>query len=950
MKKLLKISGITLVLLIVIILIIPIAFKGKIIDLVKTEANKMLNAKVDFDDVDLSLITNFPDFSVDIENLSVVGVGQFEGDTLTSIGLIHATLDFMSVVSGDQIKINAINIDHPNFNVWVKADGAANYDIMKASDEPEVEDSLEETEAEGGSVSLNIDSYQINHANIVYNDETMDMLLDIADFSHEGKGDFAEDIFTLFTNSSIEAFSLSYEGMTVLDRAAVSLDADLAMDLTNMKFSFMENMLKVNALGLGFDGYVAMPTDDIDMDLNFNLLKNDLTEILSLVPAEFAKDLEGVAATGDVAFYGFAKGIYNDVTMPGFGISLKVGNGSIQYPDLPKSIENIQILADVKSPEGSPEMENLKVAVDQFYMEIGKTSTEPNTIDAKLFALNVMTSPDVDATLKANLNLASFKDVVPLEEEFEIGGKFMADAKVAGNVDDISNQLFEKFTAEGNLGLTNFIYKDASQDVAIDRCEVALNPKRLDLKALEMNYDGMNMSLNGFVEDYVLYALTDTTLVGEFNFIADVVDANKYMTEDTTAVATDVAESNEVVADSSEAMEIVLIPNNLDVKLNATIGKVLYDNMVITDIKGKIKVKDEIASLDHVTMKTLGADIEMTGSYNTQNHAVPVADFTYDIEKMDLQQAIETFNTIERMAPIAKQAHGDIASKMSFRTELDSAMNPIMNSINAQGDIRSVEILLEGGEFLEKMADKLKASSLAKQKIKNLDAKFTIRDGKVTTSPFDVKIDDMTANISGYSTFDNEIEYMMKMEIPRDALGGDFNKMAEGLLASANAFLGGNMSMGEYIDVDVRVHGALDDPEISPVFAGMDSGDSAKDVLKDTIKDEIDKQKEELEKKAHEEAAEQADKIIADAQKEVAKLVKSAEKAGDDLRKEAKKQGDKLIKDSKNPFAKEAAKIAAKQLEKTAEEQAKKLVAEAEKQGDKLLAAARKKADELLEE
>lgn len=947
MKKALKIIAIVIVLFIVALIVTPILFKGKILEIAKTEANEQLNAKVDFGDVSLSLISDFPNFSVDLSELSVVGIGEFESDTLTSIGNLHFTLDFMSVISGDQMKIKAITIDEPNIHVWVKENGAANYDIAKESDEAEVEEDPTNTEA-SEPLSLSIESYAINHANISYIDETMDMSVDIRDFTHTGKGDFSQDIFTLITQSSIEAFTMDYEGMDVLKKAEVSLKADIAMDLNAMKFTFMENLMTVNSLGLGFDGWLAMPADDIDMDLKFDMAKNDLLAILSLVPAEFTADLEGVDATGKVAFNGFVKGIYNEEKMPGFGFNLLVDNGRIQYPDLPRSIENIQIDTKINCPEGSADMEQLKVAVEQFYMEIGKTDAEPNTLDAKMVITQAMTNPAIDAKLDANLDLGSFKDVIPMDEEFEMAGKFMAHMNIAGKVDDITNQNFDAFNAAGNASLSQFIYKDETQNVGISDCKIALTPMRLDLNTLQMAYDEMNIQMDGYMEDYVLYALSDSTLVGVFDFKADKVDLNKYMTEEEGAEVEAQPEGNEAMLDTA-AVELFLVPNNLDVTLIAEIGEVIYDNMVLDQVNGVIVIKDEIAALENTTFNTLGGSFKMSGSYSTQNHEVPHADFAYVIKDLDIQQAFETFNTIEKIAPIAKYATGKLTTDLILTTDLDAQMNPIMSSINAKGNVKSKEVLMEGGKFLGNLSETLKSPKLAKQKVQDLDANFVIRDGKVTTSPFDVKIDNMEATISGYSTFENEIEYLMEMEIPRDELGGDFNKMAEGLLASANAFLGGNMSMGEYINVDVRIHGALDNPKISPDFAGMGGDKDVKESVKDVVKEEIKEQIEDLKDDAKEEAQKQADKLMKDAKKQADLLVKQAEKAGDDLRKEAKKQGDKLIDDTSNPFAKEAAKLGAKQLDKEADKQAKNLVKEAQKQADKVLVEARKQSDEIIE-
>jgi anionic cell wall polymer biosynthesis LytR-Cps2A-Psr (LCP) family protein len=56
LKKILKITGITLLVLIAAAFLIPIIFKKQITSLVKKEINKSLTAVVDFKDVSLSLL------------------------------------------------------------------------------------------------------------------------------------------------------------------------------------------------------------------------------------------------------------------------------------------------------------------------------------------------------------------------------------------------------------------------------------------------------------------------------------------------------------------------------------------------------------------------------------------------------------------------------------------------------------------------------------------------------------------------------------------------------------------------------------------------------------------------------------------------------------------------------------------------------------------------------
>ena len=54
MKKGLKITAIALGVLLLLMLILPFAFRGKIESIVKTEGNKMLNAQFDFRSLDIT--------------------------------------------------------------------------------------------------------------------------------------------------------------------------------------------------------------------------------------------------------------------------------------------------------------------------------------------------------------------------------------------------------------------------------------------------------------------------------------------------------------------------------------------------------------------------------------------------------------------------------------------------------------------------------------------------------------------------------------------------------------------------------------------------------------------------------------------------------------------------------------------------------------------------------
>lgn len=942
MKKALKIIGIILVLFLAALIILPFALKGKIVELVKTEANKNLNATVDFHDVGLSLLRNFPNLSVNIEQLSVIGIAPFEGDTLAYMDDLRLTIDVMSVIRGNEVEIKAIHLERPVINVMVKADGTANYDIAIASDEEELEEP--ETE-EGEGVNLSINAYSISDGRVVYDDASLGFYILLNGLNHEGKGNFAEEVFTLYTQSAIDHVDVRYDGITYLRRAKADLKADIAMDLNEFKFTFMENELDVNRLELGFDGWLAMPGDDIEMDITFQSLKSDLITILSLVPADFTEDLDGVDATGTVSLTGYVKGVYNENNMPGYGIDLLVENGRVQYPDLPRSIENIGINTRIKSPEGN-DMDLLTVDVSKFYMEIGKTAAHKNTVDATLSLRNPMTDPKIKTRVDADLDLGSFKDVVPLEEDFNLKGIFAAHFMLDGAMSAIEQQRFNEFKASGGVQITGLAYSDADMSVRISEAEANFTPQRLNIPKFLIHYDEINMAFDGYLKNYVAYALKDTLLEGVFNFTADRIDLNKYMDEGADEETAEVEED-----EPASTLSIIEVPGNLDVTLNATIGEILYGDVLIKNMAGEIGVRDHVAAMRKLNFEALDGTIGMDGYYSTVNPEVPEISFSYDLKNIDLKAMAEAFKTIEKMAPIARHANGKISSKFNLKASLDPTMEPIYETMQGSGTLQSKNIVLEGGEFLQKLSTTLKSPKLARQEVQDLRLSFVIADGRVTTDPFDVKINAMTANVAGYSTFDQKLDYLMKMKVPRNELGGDFNKMAEGLLSQASKLFGGNMTLGEFINVDVRIHGDITSPTITPSFAGMEGGAGVKEQAKEAVKEKVEEVIDDARDKAREEAQKRADKIIADAQVQADRIKKESADAAKRIREEGERAAQKLIDEAgSNPIARAAARTAADQTRRESNRRADELEAEGEKRANDIMKKARQESDRVLSE
>ena len=472
MKKKIFIGlGIFIFVLIAAIVAIPIIYKGKIVELVKKEANKGLNATVNFDNnIQIGIFKTFPNLSIGIQKLLIVNKSPFQNDTLANIGEMAITLDIMSILKGDKIKIKAIKLDQAKLYFHVLANGKANWDIT-------MPDSVKKGAAPadtGSSFKISLQKYSIKNSSLEYNDESLKMRFRIDNLNHEGKGDFTESLFDLTTKTSSSAVTFTYDGVSYLSKSVTKLDAVLEMDINKMKFTFKDNELMLNKFLVKFNGFVEMPANDIVMDLSFEAPETQLKNLISLIPAIYSKDFDKIKTDGKMAFKGNVKGIYNDKTMPAYHVRLTVDNGSIQYPSLPTAINNLNIDMKVDCADG--ETDHTVIDIKKLHLALGK---EP--FDMRLLARTPISDPYIDATIKGKINLGDLKNFMPLPEGTVLNGLMNADLALKGNYSTIEKEEYEKFQAAGMVQFSNMQIKtnDLPQQVEIPSLKLDFTPKEI---------------------------------------------------------------------------------------------------------------------------------------------------------------------------------------------------------------------------------------------------------------------------------------------------------------------------------------------------------------------------------------------------------------------------------------------------------------------------------------
>lgn len=839
MKTLFKTIGIIIAIILLALIIVPYLFSDKIEEIVKREINNYVDATVDYKDFSLSIFSSFPDLQASLEDVSIVGKDKFKNDTLAYIGYFAAEVNIMSVFE-ESIAINSVALENAKVKAIVATDSTANWDIVKASTDTTV---VEETDTTTSTLALDLNEVIIRKTNVAYIDSTSNMAAYVNDINLDLNGKMVGDITNINLLLKIAGIDIELDGIKMLNGSTVDFNAGIEADLANNKYTFQENLLNFSGIPLAFDGYAQLKDTTILIDMKLAAKETSFKTILALIPDYIMKDVPGLKMDGTLDLFANIKGEYIDLShIPALDVAFRINDGVVKYPDLPKSLNDINVDLTIKNPGGNADLTT--VDLSKFHFELGN-----NPFDALLKVTTPISNATIDAMLKGTVNLNSLKEALPLDS-ISLAGIINADLSIATDMKAIETAAYETIKANGALGLNSFTFEssDFPQGVIIPEAKLAFSPKAVVLNPLKVNVGKSDFDITGNVENYLAYALSDGTLLGKVTLASNLIDCNELMgetsTETTTADSTVVQNTANTDSTTTSSASDLAIPKNLDILVTADINELLFDKLTINKIAGQIDIKDGIAQLSKLNMNIFEGTATLNGAYNTKNLEKPLVDMTINLGSVNINSLTNSFSTIDSMLPIAKHAYGVIDLALNVDTELDGELSPVLSTTNGKGSFHSTDIQLKGSDFQEKLSTLLKNEKYKELSLKDLNVKFTIEKGNILIEPFKMKMLNKEAQFSGKQGLDQSMDYLLTIPFER----------AEVLSLLGNLSSGMNKE-GADVPVGITIKGILTKPTL-----GLNL-DEAKNVLMDEVKakaeEKITEAKEELKAKAEEKIKEQ---------------------------------------------------------------------------------------------
>ena len=657
----------------------------------------------------------------------------------------------------DAIEIHSFSIEGANLNLKENTEDQTNYDISKSAGDPGSSDSNEAAE-------FAISNYEISDSELNYEDLDTGLSFTLKNIEHEGDGTFSleESLLNTQTQTNI---SLRTGGVTWLDEIPVNLKAIIGIDLENNTYTFKDNSGFLRDLPVELSGSVQILKESQKWAVNLKTLTSDFENFLSLLPEAYKGYTDGITSRGTFELEGVLEGNWDDTHIPKLDFQLVAKDGYLKYPDLGKALENIQFELGVKNTTGLPK--DTFLAINNAVFSIGPDKVQFSSVLSQLTG-----NMHVNADLKANLDLQNLKEAYPLESLKAIDGKLQADVTSSFSMSDIETGAYAKTRSSGDITLNGIRYKqEDAPDTYIEDAAFTFTPEAVIVEKMSGSTGNSDFSLKGTVTNMLGYMVQDEPLKGNFTLRSKRLDLNDFMVEDSVS-------EDEVSNPEGEHWQL---PDFLNAVFTADVSEVIYDDIVLSDISGALRIQDGGASFSDVSSKFLGGNLLADGKLITNGK--PTFDVQLALQNNSISELLNATTFFEKLAPIAQGLQGTMDSKFRMQGSFADGFELDFNSLSgqAQTELKALDKVLGEQSIIRGLRQKLNFLKDESLDLKGLKTVLKFQDGNITVTPFTFNYKDIQIGVNGEHTFTGDMNYEMQLEVPAYYLGREVTTLIASL-------------------------------------------------------------------------------------------------------------------------------------------------------------------------
>lgn len=428
-KWLKRIIILLLVLIAVVILAIELNKKA-IIKKVVDSVNAELTTPIAYESADVSFLSTFPSLGVKLKNVSIDG--KKDGvPALLKLGGLQVTLNIVEALQNKEAyTIKKLTLADGTITAYTDRNGSTNYGITK------------ESSGSSNSSNVSLESFDLDHINLRYIDHQSSTKVSLDDINADGSIDYLNENVDVVLN-----YETIVDGGFINDHLNISGTGSVNLSDNMTQLSFDELRTSVNDLPINTSGTVNLgPSGAYKVAISSP--ETEVKKLASLLNVFYENEYRSLKSSGTYDLVGTVSGNSSGV-YPLYDFALKLKDGSLSYPSLPKRIDRLD--ADISLSNTAQTRAFTDITINNVSVVSGENYMKGL---GNIKDLTGGYSVDIDSDFE--LNFSDLKECIPLEDGTELAG--ILDGRLAINTS--INESFGLLSDGGELFDIDLIGRD----------------------------------------------------------------------------------------------------------------------------------------------------------------------------------------------------------------------------------------------------------------------------------------------------------------------------------------------------------------------------------------------------------------------------------------------------------------------------------------------------------
>lgn len=212
------------------------------------------------------------------------------------------------------------------------------------------------------------------------------------------------------------------------------------------------------------------------------------------------------------------------------------------------------------------------------------------------------------------------------------------------------------------------------------------------------------------------------------------------------------------VSDST-ATSLLVVPGNVNAKINLEANKIVYSTLDIDWMEAEIAMKERCLQVTNTVATSNMGDIYFEGFYSTKTKQNIKGGFWINLVDITAEKVIDLVPQIDTIMPLLKSFSGLLDCTMAATASLDENMNLLMPSMNGVVRITGKDLLIEDDETITHLAKLLMFRNKKKVRVDRMSVEGLLQDNKLEVFPFILNIDRYKLALSGIQNLDSSFKY-----------------------------------------------------------------------------------------------------------------------------------------------------------------------------------------------